>query len=100
MLKYELELCEQEAEEDGLFDCEHICCTQNFKYVFKEETAELMFNALDLLKKTYEHKCHLQVFKYNGIKFYLIADFSVGDKPEDYEGIDYLYVTFLMPEDY
>jgi hypothetical protein len=30
----------------------------------------------------------------------VIADFKEGARLEDYEGIDYFYVTFLMPEDY
>lgn len=100
MLKSKLILQEQEQEGDYKFTGVNLLATSNFVNTFLEEHGELMIRAICMINMTYENPDYLQVFVYGDKKFYVIADFTRDAKLEDYEDIEYFYVTFLMPEDY
>ena len=80
-----------------------IVCTANFQNTFGEETLELIKESMNMILKQERHPDYLQVFTYNGIKFYAISDYS-WDTPlkeiQDVTGMELPVVTFLLPEDY
>ena len=73
--------------------------TRGFQSLFGDLTVLLVQNCLTMIDECYEKPDYLQVFSYEGTKFYCIADFERGAVASDYEGIPYLYVTFLLLEE-
>lgn len=87
----------QECEGNADFN-RRIVLTSHFQDVFGEVASlSIIARAMAMIRKL-DKPDYLQVFSYNGIKFWAIADASKGDEfdDEDFEPA----VTFLMPEDY
>ena len=103
MLKHKLTKMKQEEEGNYRFYGVMIVCTANFQNTFGEETLELIKESMNMILKQEIHPDYLQVFTYNGIKFYAISDYS-WDTPlkeiQDVTGMELPVVTFLLPEDY
>lgn len=91
---------EQEVEGNAMFTGVQVVATKNFAETFGDGWEILAFIAIHKIVHTYENPGKLQVFRYKGKKFWVIADFERGDKLSDYDGLEYFYVTCLMPEDY
>ena len=80
-----------------------IVCTAIFQNTFGEETLELIKETMNMILKQERHPDYLQVFTYNGIKFYAISDYSWDTalkEIQDVTGMELPVVTFLLPEDY
>jgi hypothetical protein len=99
MLTEKLALEEQECEGNYNFYNKPVC-TKGFRELFGEEFLLIIFAAIALINETYENPDYLQVLCYGDKKFWVIADFQKGEKVEDYKDVEYLYVTFLLPEEY
>lgn len=91
---------EQEVEGNAMFMGVHVVATWNFAETFGKEWEILAFIAIQKIVQAYKNPGRLQVLRYKGKKFWIIADFEEGDKLSDYDGLEYFYVTCLMPEDY
>lgn len=89
----------QEVEGDYNFDVRPVC-TVGFANRFGEAATALVQNCLSTIKATYENPDRLQVFAYDGVKFYCVADFERGHTADEYEGVPYLYVIFMLPNEY
>lgn len=100
MLRYELKMLKQEQKGNYKFNGVVPVATRNFALTFGEEWREIVLRALHKINTEQKKPDYLQRFNYGDKGFWVIADFKEGARLEDYEGIDYFYVTFLMPEDY
>lgn len=100
MLRYELKMLKQEQKGNYKFNGVVPVATRNFALTFGEEWREIVLRALHKINTEQKKPDYLQRFDYGDKGFWVIADFKEGARLEDYEGIDYFYVTFLMPEDY
>lgn len=100
MLKQELKMLKQERKGNYKFNGVVPVATRNFALTFGEEWREIVLRALHKINIEQKEPDYLQRFDYGDKRFWVIADFKEGARLEDYEGIDYFYVTFLMPEDY
>ena len=100
MLKHELKMLGQEQEGNCKFHGVVPFATRNFIETFGEEWREIALTALHKINTEQKHPDYLQVFEYNGERFWVISDFEDDAKLENYKGLDYFYITFLMPGDY
>lgn len=91
------ELKEQECDGDYNFNVRPVC-TKGFLQTFGENTAWLISVSLQMIWKL-ARPDYLQVFTYEKKTYYCISDFREGETAEDYEGIEELYCTFLLPEE-
>ena len=98
-LSGELTLLPQETVGNYNFQL-RLLCTRGFVNAFGNEFSVLVINALAMIQATYHNPDYLQVFQYKGTKFYCISEFEKGSTATDYDGLDALYVTFLLPEEY
>ncbi len=93
-----LELLPQECEGDYNFN-NRILVTRGFLARFREKASTLAYAAREeILKKDGDCADYLQVFRYDGEKFYIISDFRNGETEKDFD-LPYLYCTVLMPEE-
>ncbi len=99
MLTEKLVLEEQECEGNFNFNNKPVC-TKKFQELFGEDSSLIIFAAIALINETYENPDYIQVFCYGDKKFWVIAKFQKDERVEDYKNIEYLYVTFLLPEEY
>lgn len=101
MIVKQIEHMEQECEGNYNFSITsmEVKCTRNFKNVFGDETEDITLKSINSINKKYKNPDYLQIFKYKGIKYYCISDFEKGYSASDYS-VPYLYVLFLLPEDY
>lgn len=90
----------QECPGDYLFKGVVTVVTRAFQETFGDETSALCFASLYEILENRDRPDWIQVFTFKGIKYWCISNFREGDKPSDYEGVEKLYITFLLPEDY
>ncbi len=100
MLRHELKMLKQERRGDYKFRGVVPMATIGFRETFGDEWKEIILVALHKINTERKNPDYLQRFEYDNKKFWVISDFERGARLEDYVGVDYFYVTFLMPEDY
>lgn len=99
MVLNDITLKPQECTGNYNFSCRPVF-TRGFLQQFGDDAVKLALMALKLVNNTYKDPDRLQVLTYQGNTFWILADFERGAKAEDYEDIQYLYVTFLLPDEY
>lgn len=72
--------------------------TSAFMETFKDEYLLLMWHAIREISSIKE-KERVQVFKYNGKKFYAVSTWENGTKAEDYVNPEELNVVFMLPSE-
>lgn len=89
----------QECSGNYLFSGVTTVATSAFMEVFGEEATSLCFASQYMILEN-ENPDYLQTFTYKGIDYWCMASFQKGDKASDYEELDNLYITFMLPSDY
>lgn len=74
--------------------------TSAFMETFKDEYLLLMWHSIREINSIKGEKERVQVFNYNGKKFYAVSTWENGTKAEDYVNPEELSVVFMLPSDY
>lgn len=93
-------LKEQEVKGNYEFLNVRMVCTPGFMHTFGDETYELCSVSQKLILTQHPNADYLQVFEYQNHTYWCISDFEKGYKAEDYVNTPYLYITFLLPDEY
>ncbi len=107
-LKGKLEHVEQEQDEEDFrgekqdykFSGLPFYMTSAFMETFKDEYLLLMWHSIREINSIKGEKERVQVFNYNGKKFYAVSTWENGTKAEDYVNPEELSVVFMLPSDY
>jgi hypothetical protein len=97
-----IEILKQEQEGDYLFLGEGVkpVCTKGFIEAFGDEYIEVAFTSQYLVTETYPNPDYLQKYTYKDITYWCIGEFHKGDTPDMYIDTPFLYITFLLPNEY
>ena len=89
-----LELTEQECKGHYVFNNINVSCTQGFALLFGEPVE--IRRCMDMINKRYPEPDYLQVFSYNGVKFYAISpcdEDELEELPEEERRVQFLLAS-------